>query len=107
MTKSIGAQQLGLKRGLSDQRDTTKRIRLDTGRIMDNQASLAQSMSSQHTEVRDHLRSQARDLESAFASQKSTTAQISVDVQNTNTQLQALLNLQHSFVGFVFLRYLI
>lgn len=107
MANFIGAQQLGLKRGLSDQRDNTKRIRLDTGKIRDNQASLAQSMSSQHTEVRDHLRSQARDLESAFASQKSATAQIGIDVQNANSQIQGIMALQKSLVEFVYIIYLI
>ena len=107
LIKTIGAQQLELERGLRDQRDTMKSIRFNTGRIRDNQAFLVESMSTRHTEVRDHLRSQARDLESAFASQRSTTVQIGVDVQNTNSQLQALLALQHSFIGFVFSRYLI
>lgn len=107
LTKTIGAQVsdfgpqlLELKRGLSDQGDTIIQS------IINTQACLAQLMSTQHTEVRDHQHSQARNLESAFASQKSTTAQIGVDVQNTNTQLQALLALQHSLVGFVFFRYL-
>ena len=107
MTKTIGAQQLELKRGLGDQRDTMKSICLDTGRIRDTQASLAQSMSTQHTEVRDHLHSQARDLESAFASQKSTTAPIGIDVQNANSQIQVIMALQKSLVEFVSVTYLI
>ena len=106
-TKTIGAQQLELKRGLSDQQDTMKSICLDTGRIRDTQVSLAQSMSTQHTEVRDHLRSQARDLESAFASQKPTTAQIGIDVQNANSQIQVIMALQKSLVEFVSFTYLI
>lgn len=73
---------------------------------MDNQASLAQSMSSQHTEVRDHLRSQARDFESAFASQESTIAQIGIDVQNANSQIQVAMALQKSLVEFVPVIYL-
>ena len=107
MTNAIGAQQLRSKRRLIDQRDNTKRIRLDTGRIRDNQASLAQSMSSQHTEVRDRLRSQARDLESACASLKSTTAQIGIDVQNANSQIQGIVALQKSLAEFVSVIYLV
>ena len=107
MTKTIGAQQLELKRGLSDQQDTMKSIRLDTGRIRDNQVYLAQLMSTQHTEVRDHLRSRARDLKSASASQKSTTAQIGIDIQNANSQIQVIMALQKSLVEFVSVIYLI
>ena len=87
-----------MKRKLSDQQDTAKRIRLDTQNIIENQASLAQSMSTQHTEVRDCLHSQARDQERAFASQSSATTQIAVNVR---AQIEAITALQKSLTGFV------
>lgn len=91
-----------MKRKLSDQQDTVKRICLDTqGIVVKNQASLAQSMSAQHTEVRDCLQSQARDQERAFASQSSATTQIAVNVQSTNAQVEAITALQQSLAGFV------
>ena len=101
MTKNIEAQQLGLKRRLRDQRDTTKRIRLDTGMIRDNQASLAQSMSSQLTEVRDLLNSQARDQERAFASQESIVAQTGIELQNMKALIETMVASQSSVVTCV------
>ena len=92
----FGPQLLELKKGLSDQGNTIIQSNINT------QASLVQLMSTQHTEIRDHQHTQARNLESAFASQKSTTAQIGVDVLESKTQLQALLALQSSFAEFVF-----
>lgn len=51
-------------------------------------------MSTQHTEVRDHLHFQARDQERAFPSQKSAATQIGINVQNANAQVEAILALQ-------------
>ena len=97
----FGSQLLELKSGLSDQGDTINQSNIN------NHASLVQLMSTQHTEDREYQHTQARNLESAFASQKSTTTQIGVDVLRNKTQLQTLHASQNSLVEFVFLRSLI
>lgn len=99
---NFGPQQLEMKSVLSDQRDTAKRICLNTQRIIKQQASLGRSMSTQHTEVRDHLHFQARNQERAFPSQKSAATQIGINVQNANAQVEAILALQRSLAEFVF-----
>ena len=97
----FGPQLLELKSGLSDQGDTIIQSNIN------NHASLVQLMSTQHTEDREYQHTQARSLESAFASQKSNTTQIGVDVLENKTQLQTLLASQNSLAEFVFFRSLI
>lgn len=82
-----------------------ERICLEAQSIIKGQASRAQSLGTQDTEVRDSLHLLARDQERAVASQKCTTTQIGVDVQNVNGQVEAIMALQKSLAGFVFFIY--
>lgn len=77
------------------------RIHLDTQSIVEAQASLARTMTIQHTEVKDNLDSQTRDQGRAFASHEAATTQIGMKFQDTKAQLEAMLTLQQSLVGSV------
>lgn len=86
---------------LRDQRDTVNRLYLDTQNIIKTQTSLARSMTIENREVKEGLDTQIRDQERAFASQKSTTTQICINVQDTKAQVEAMMTLQQSLAGFV------
>ncbi len=80
---------------------------LDIQKTVAKQASLAQSTSTQHMEVRDCLQSQAQDHSRAFASQISATSDVGFSVKDTKAQVEAIKGLQLSLAGFVSFTHLI
>lgn len=97
----FGPQQQEMNGALRDQRDTVNRLYLDTQNIIKTQTSLARSMTIENREVKEGLDTQIRDQERAFASQKSATTQIGINVQDTKAQVEAMMTLQQSLAGFV------
>ena len=88
LTETVGAQVSDFGRQLQkfertygDQQDTVIKTHLETQSILKKHDSLAQSMGTQHIEIRALLQSQAREQTRVRESQKSAVAQISDEIQ--------------------------
>ena len=97
----FGRQQQETQKTLNDQQETVKGISLEIQKTVAKQASLAQSTSTQHMEVKEFLQSQAQDHSRAFASQISATSHVGFNVKDIKAQVEAIKGLQLSLAGFV------